>query len=159
MTSQDLISPDQEPVVPSESPRPGTATAGLGGRIRNWILLLGLAILAGVVAWLSGEWTLDYFKPSEAAASSMYDFRALNLEMQRVGAWNGALAFGVLGGLLGLALGTAGGLIRRSLGGAVLGAIAGLILGGLGGALPSLAVMPWQWRHRNDDPASLNLLV
>jgi hypothetical protein len=35
----------------------------------------------------------------------------------------------------------------------------GLILGTAAGALPSFAVMPWQWRHRNDDPSTTELLV
>jgi hypothetical protein len=159
MTSDDAASPATEPVVPSETPRPMPAAAGLGAKLRVGILVLGLAILAGVGAWFSGEKTFGYFQPSLEASSQSYDFRALNREMAQAGAGNGALAFGALGGLLGLGLGVAGGLVRRSVGGALLGGVVGLVLGAAAGALPSLVVMPWQWRHRNDDPASLDLFV
>jgi hypothetical protein len=121
-------------------------------------MILCLAILAGVAAWLVGEPNLGRFKPSAAAAAEAYNFRALNQETARANAFNGALAFGVFGGVLGLALGLAGGLARRSPGGALVGALAGLILGTLAGALPSFAVMPYQWNHRNDDPSTTLLL-
>jgi hypothetical protein len=116
-------------------------------------------LVAGVAAWLEGELVLDYFKPSLAASENFRDPRALNQEMPGVVARNGALTFGPLGGLLGLALGLAGGFSRKSAYGAVIGAIAGLILGTAAGALPSLVVMPWQYRHRNDDPWAADLLV
>jgi hypothetical protein len=116
-------------------------------------------MLAGVAAWLVGESTFDYFKPSEAAAENYRDASALNREMLGVRARNGALTFGVLGGLLGLALGLAGGISRRSSHGALMGAVTGLILGTAAGALPSFGVMPWQWRHRNDDPSTTQLLM
>jgi hypothetical protein len=115
--------------------------------------------LAGVLAWLAGEYTRDYFKPSDEAATQAYNFTALNREMEPVSAGNGALAFGALGGLLGLVLGVAGGLIRRSTQGVVLGALVGLILGAAAGVLPSMWVMPWSWRHRNDDPSATLLLT
>jgi hypothetical protein len=159
MASQDSASPAREPVVPSQSQGPALKSGGLGAQVRIWFLVLVLALVAGVAAWLAGEFTLDYFKPSEEAASAPYDFRALNREMAEVGAYNGAVAFGTLGGLLGLGLGLAGGLIRRSAGGALLGAIVGLILGTAAGALPSFVLMPWHWRHRNDDPSATLLLT
>jgi hypothetical protein len=79
--------------------------------------------------------------------------------MPGVSARNGALTFGVLGGLLGVGLGVAGGLIRRSIPGALLGGFVGLILGAAAGALPAVEIMPWYWRHRNDDPSALSLLT
>jgi hypothetical protein len=108
---------------------------------------------------VAGEYTYNYFRPSKAAAEDARDFRALNREMPGVSARNGALGFGALGGLLGLALGLAGGLAGRSARGALAGAIVGLILGTLAGVLPSFIVMPWVWQHRNDDPATTELLV
>jgi len=131
----------------------------VGAKIQISILVLVLAMLAGVAAWLVGEYTLDYFKPSEAAAENYRNPRALNLEMPGVESRNGALAFGALGGLLGLAMGLAGGLSRRSSHWALMAAMVGLILGTAAGALPSFAVMPWQWRHRNDDPSTANLVM
>jgi hypothetical protein len=119
---------------------------------------MGLGLLAGAAAWLVGERTFEYSRPSKAT-ESIRSFEALNAEMPRVNAINGALTFGVFGGLLGLTLGLAGGLCRRSWLGALTGAIAGLVLGSAAGALPSFAVMPWQWRHRHDDPNASDLLV
>jgi hypothetical protein len=119
---------------------------------------VGLALLAGLAAWQVGESMLDYFKPSQAAASQAYDFRALGREQSQANARNGLVAFGALGGLLGAALGLAGGLSRRSPARALMAALAGLVLGVAAGGLPALAVMPWHWAHRGDDPASLDLL-
>ncbi len=55
--------------------------------------------------------------------------------------------------------GVAGGLSRRSAGGALAGGAAGLALGSAAGALPSFAIMPWQWEHRLDDPGTLDLMT
>ena len=75
-------------------------------------MILGLALLAGVASWLWGEALLDHFKPPERQPPNRYSFVALNLEIARVNALNGALTFGALGGFLGLALGLAGGVTR-----------------------------------------------
>jgi hypothetical protein len=118
---------------------------------------LTAALLAGGAAWWVGERTYNHFQPSEEAASNPYIFAALNREMKVVNARNGAMTFGALGGLLGLALGLAGGLTRRSRAGAVLGGLVGLVLGATAGALPSFGIMPWHWEHHTDDPSSINL--
>jgi hypothetical protein len=126
----------------------------------NWLLVMGLAMLAGLAAWWIGESTYTYFKVSPFALEkvSQRDPGPMNQEMPGVSARNGALTFGTMGGLLGLGLGLAGGLAGRSAGRAALGGFAGLILGTAAGALPSLFLMPWHWHHRNDDPATLELL-
>ncbi|HZW29932.1 MAG TPA: hypothetical protein VFF52_04445 [Isosphaeraceae bacterium] len=156
MTSQDSPAPADPPVQPSSSPAPQAPTAGPGVAIP--MAVLGLALLAGAAAWLVGESTLDSFHTSKAAENYQRP-EILNQEMPRVSSLNGAVGFGPFGALLGLAMGLAGGLARRSLGGAVLGAVAGLILGTAAGVLPSFAVMPWHWAHRNDDPSSTELMV
>jgi hypothetical protein len=158
MSSEDASTAGGERPVTSQARGPKSATPSLGARIPNWILVMGLGLLAGAAAWLVGERTFEYSRPSKAA-ESIRSFEALNAEMPGVNAINGALTFGVLGGLLGLALGLAGGLSSRSSSRALTGAVAGLILGSAAGALPSFAVMPWQWRHRNDDPNASDLLV
>jgi hypothetical protein len=122
-------------------------------------MIITLAMLGGVAAWLFGEQALNHFRPSEAAASQRYAFGALNKEMLWVSAENGALSFGALGGFLGLAMGLAGGASRPSTKWALIGAIVGAIIGGLAGALPSFAVMPYQWKHRNDDPNNADLVM
>jgi hypothetical protein len=159
MTSDDPAAAGSETPVPSQSQATKASTMGLGARALIGMAVMCLALLAGLAAWQVGEHTLDYAKPSAAAAENYRDPSGLNAEMPRVNAINGALSFGVLGGLLGLALGLAGGLCGRSWAGALTGAVAGLILGAAAGSLPSFAVMPWQWRHRNDDPNAADLLV
>jgi hypothetical protein len=159
MTTNDAPSTGAHPASHTESLAAQASAAGWSAKLQNWAVILGLALLAGVAAWLVGEYTFDYFKPSLAASENYRNPTALNAEMPGVNARNGGLTFGALGGLLGLALGLAGGLCRRSIRWALTGAVAGLILGAAAGALPSFAVMPWQWRHRNDDPWTADLLV
>jgi hypothetical protein len=130
-----------------------------GTNAATWTWTLVAALLAGTAAWLIGEAGLDYYQPSEKAAAEPYDHEPLNREMEVVSGRNGAIAFGALGGLLGLALGLAGGLSRSAVGPALTGAAVGLVLGVAAGGLPAFVVMPWQWRHRNDDPASIDLMV
>lgn len=122
-----------------------------------WSTALMLALLAGVGAWLVGEQYFEYFQPSEKAAADPYAYEALNLEMAEAGRWNGSIAFGTLGALLGLGLGVAGGLSSGSRRGSLLGGSVGLVGGLVAGVLPALVLMPWSWHHRNDDPASLDL--
>ena len=85
--------------------------------------------------------------------------RRLNNEIEHANALNGALAFGVLGAVLGIAMGVGGGCTARSARGAVLGGVVGLVLGAAAGALPSFWIMPWQWRHRHDDPSTTDILM
>jgi hypothetical protein len=59
---------------------------------------------------------------------------------------NAALAFGVLGGMLGLALGIAGGLTRWNVLSGLKAGVFGLALGGLLGAGTSLAIVPVYYR-------------
>jgi hypothetical protein len=159
MTSQDAPGTGPESVVPSQS-REGKPTPPTDRiLLKKAILFMGLALLAGAAAWEVGEYTMGYAKVSRAAAENYRDSTALNREMPGVNATNGALTFGVFGGLLGMAMGLGGGLTRRSPIHALMGAIAGLLLGAVAGGLPSLWVMPWQWRHRNDDPSTQQLLM
>jgi hypothetical protein len=159
MASPDAASPGTDSVAAAPSQPSPSSSVGLSWTIGPWTLVL--ALLAGAAAWLVGESTFDYFKPSLAASENVRGFNPflLNQEMPGVRARNGAATFGALGGLLGLALGLAGGLSRRSAVGVLLGALVGLILGTAAGALPALAVMPWQFRHRHDDPSTSSLFM
>jgi hypothetical protein len=158
MISPDPTSVGGAQVAPSPA-REASSSASLGAKISAGALVLALSFLGGTAAWLAGEYFLNFYKASRAASENYRDPTALNLEMPGVNSRNGALAFGSLGGLLGLCLGLAGGISRRSVGGALLGAIAGVILGVTCGAFPSFAVMPWQWTHRGDDPWTADLLA
>jgi hypothetical protein len=159
MPADDMLSTGADSASPTDALKAQTAPAVWKVTLRNWAVILGLALLAAIASWLWGEVLLDYFKPSEKAAAERYSFIALNREMARANALNGALSFGALGGFLGLALGLAGGLTRSSPRSAVMGAIVGLVVGELAGALPSFGLMPFQWRHRNDDPNNAMLLM
>lgn len=152
-----------EPLTPQGSvptaAEPAAPPVDQWAPVSIWLIALAAALLAGVASWPIGEATRRYFKPSEAAAAQRYDFRALNRETAIANARNGALAFGALGGLLGLGLGLAGSLSRRPSRGALRSAAVGLILGAATGALPSFAILPWHWQTRHDDPASIDLTM
>jgi hypothetical protein len=150
---------DGESAATSKEPAQHQSVPQPRGAARIMMLIFGLAILAGTCAWIVGEFALDHYKPSEKAASQAYAFAALNSEIAQANALNGAIAFGVLGAVLGIAMGVGGGLTARSARGAVLGAVIGLVLGAAAGALPSFWIMPWQWKHRHDDPATTDILM
>jgi hypothetical protein len=158
MSSEETRVPDIDPTVPAtgHAARPDVRRSV---RAMDWIVILCLAALAGFGAWKIGESTMTYSKLPRAVAENYRDTGPLNAMMPGVNSINGALTFGSLGGLLGLAMGLAGGVTRRSLSSAAVGAVVGLILGAAAGALPSPLVMPWQWRHRNDDPFNADLLT
>jgi hypothetical protein len=159
MTSLNAASADPEPRVPSPAQDSRPANGIQKSRVLIWVLLLGLGLLAGIAAWLVGERTMVYTRPSLAASENYRDSGPLNIEMLHVTAINGSLTFGALGALLGLAMGLGGGLSSGSAKSAISGAVVGLVLGAAAGALPSLVVMPWQWSHRNDDPANVELMM
>jgi hypothetical protein len=119
---------------------------------------LAAALLSGAASGLVGEAAYNHFQPSDAASGQRFDFTRLNVEQAQANARNGAMVYGALGGLLGLGLGLAGGLSRRSLGAAVTGAAVGLMLGAAAGGLPPFAVMPWYAGHRADEPSATTLL-
>lgn len=156
-------SPAPVPPPPPEAPEPAAPSQGppaaRSAATRTWLVVVATALLAGALSWLVGEAAYDYFQPSEEAARQQYDFSALNREMAVAGGRNGAVAFGALGGLLGLAMGLVGGLARRSAHGALGAGLAGLVLGVAAGALPAFVLVPWHVQNRNNDPASLNLLT
>jgi len=162
MQPHDADSPNPAPPPPPEPPAPVSEFAGVAADrrppARTWLVASAAALLAGVAAWLVGEATLDYYKPSKEAAEQLRNFVALNREQSIANGRNGAIAFGALGGLLGLGLGVAGGLSRRSTGAALAGGFVGLTLGAVVGALPAFAIMPWQWYHRHDDPYNADLV-
>lgn len=142
---------------PSEPAPVGTSAAGSG----PWSLglPLGIALLAGVLAWAIGEKTHNYFKPSEKAAAEAYNFTQLNIELRSTKSQNGAMSFGALGALMGLGFGMAGGLVRGSWRWALVAGVLGFVLGAAAGALPPFGIMPWLHDRRTDDIARHDLVV
>jgi hypothetical protein len=102
--------------------------------------------LAGLAAWLLGEYALDWFSPelvSAAVGGRMGGPDAPTPDSTRMAAVkNAALAFGLLGALLGGLLGLAGGMIRPSLRAGLAAGLIGAALGMAAGASASLGVLP-----------------
>jgi hypothetical protein len=69
------------------------------------------------------------------------------------------VAFGSLGAVTGLALGLAGGCVRRSARAALIAAIAGLILGGTTGAIMPRVLMPIYFKMHDPDRDDLFLAL
>src|SRR5262249_4027885 len=80
---------------------------------RIWALAMGAGLLAGVLAWVAGEMALTAFKPELEEAPGMGVVLMLPSRKGEIKAdtQNAALAFGLLGAILGLGLGIAGGLV------------------------------------------------
>jgi hypothetical protein len=114
---------------------------------RTWSIILAASTLAGLCAFGLGEVSPRLFPPSTYFAP---EIRARPLllaqEMQRrrllFSDRAAAAAYGGLGMLLGLALGAAGGLARRSSRAAIAAGFTGMVLGGTAGAATPCLVLP-----------------
>lgn len=110
-----------------------------------WAWALAGGGLAGLAAWLLGEYALGWFSSDlqSVAPAKMGGVDDLTADATRMAAVkNAALAFGLLGSLLGGLLGLAGGMIRPSLRAGMVAGLAGAILGLAAGAGASLGVLP-----------------
>jgi hypothetical protein len=125
---------------------------------RLWALALGGGVLAGLIAWLVGEAAYKYFLPPLRQVTMM----GVTIEVPtfadqvRADRKNATLAFGALGATLGLCLGAAGGLARRSWPAAARGALAGVVLGGAAGAIASTAILPIYFQRLEHDQEELS---
>jgi hypothetical protein len=99
----------------------------------GWLVGTALAagVLAGVLAWAIGERVQGTFvPPSTATNMAGQTIRRISFQDQAVAdTKNATLAFAALGGVLGLVLGAAGGIVRKSFSGAVAGVVSGFVLG------------------------------
>src|SRR4051812_29395689 len=89
MTTQDSGSKDGDAVLQSRNTDSRPAPAVTAAKARVWIMALGLSMLAGVAAWLIGEYAFEYVKPSKAVAENYRDSSGLNREMPVVNSLNG----------------------------------------------------------------------
>lgn len=132
------VNPDQVQDSPERGPGvqygSGPMELALPRAGRLVVLTLGAGLLAGAVAWLAGEATVQTFRPKMVTANTpMGPMTAAPAdEIVRTDVKNAALAFAMQGACLGLALGLAGGLARGS---ARAGAAAGLAGAAIGAAL------------------------
>jgi hypothetical protein len=118
-----------------------------------WIWTLGMALLAGSIAWAIGESLYDHYDAKTGPITNRYDFTLQNQAKQAADRNNARLSYGVFGVFMGLIGGLAGGLYRRSAASAVSAGLVGLILGGIGAALVSFELAPMFPRfYRNDSP-------
>jgi hypothetical protein len=122
--TSDVTTRSQGSFTGSES---SLASSVQAGRIGLFALVAGLA--AGLAAWGLGEQLHEFFAPTLAQGD--FDSK-LYVPSPETKSWanvrNSTLAFGLLGGSLGLALGVAGGLAARSPRSAVKAGLVGLVL-------------------------------
>ena len=137
-------SPSQ-PVDPghaNESPRGPTRAPS--SAVRTWLLVVAAGLLAGLAGFGIGEVAPSFFPISTKLPPDIAGNRR-GSRSRLSGAWgsleteSAALAYGGLGTVLGLALGVAGGLARRSPRAAIAAGVLGLVLGGAAGAGDDLA--------------------
>jgi hypothetical protein len=138
-------------------PVSSTSTAQRHGVAGSWVAAFTFAILAGLSSWLVGEQFFGYYKPSHEAESDPYAFTALRRERSAAESRNTAIAYGALGAFLGLGLGAAGGLARRSLPAAISAGLVGGLVGVGAGAGPPFVLVPLHLR--SVDPAEPSLLL
>jgi hypothetical protein len=124
-------------------------------------LALAAGAFAGLVAWAGGEWVEKanpYQIVSEHVVSGNVQLaqRARNLITKSIA------SYGLLGAALGLALGTVGGLTRRSGPRVVMGAVFGLVLGMVAGSGMARIMVPVFLRNEDTtvtDDLILSLLT
>jgi hypothetical protein len=128
-------------------------------RLGIWALAAGL--LAGAGSWGVGEATINAFPPKlermMTPVGPLMGTRAT--EQVKADTKNAALAFAVQAACLGMALGLAGGLARRSLGGGAMAGLAGAVLGGALALGAAAALQPVYYRNVQLDQIEQSLIV
>src|SRR5947209_3454211 len=103
-----------------------------------WIMVLACGLLAGLAGFGLGEYALQLLAPSgdlppgirgDREKAPIEHARRRHVSQGQVA----TMAYGVLGALLGLTLGAAGGMTRRSAGAAIRAALIGLVVGATAG--------------------------
>jgi hypothetical protein len=131
--------------VADERPGHGAASSSV---LRGWSLIIGAGILAGLAGFCVGEASETHIRPDlnlpeEIMRSSSQKPLEIERRMGIARDHRTALAYGGLGLFLGLALGAAGGLTRRSARAAIVAGLTGLVLGGVAGAVTTRGVLPY----------------
>ena len=115
------------------------------------------ALIAGAVSLLAGEAIMSHFRsdllPKLAVNPNPEDMR----RFREARLYSAALTFATMGGLLGLALGVAGGLARRSAWASVRAGFVGLVLGTAAAA--GVAYVVVSIFYKQHDPQSGDLLL
>jgi hypothetical protein len=118
-----------------------------GPILRPVALIAAAGLLAGLTAFGLGELVYGRFVP-ELVAQNLGGNQVMRPTLETLAASdarNSAMAFGVLGCVLGLFLGMAGGLERGSIGSAAKAGCVGLVLGAtVGAVLPLVLIVPYE---------------
>jgi hypothetical protein len=136
---------------------------GMASTDRRWLWALALiaATVAGVGAWAVDEPIHAYFQaPLRRVVTMGYaSLRSTPEEAVSASIKNAVVAYGLLGGSVGLLLGVAGGLARHSVRGATVGGGAGLVVGAGLTALVSVPALIGYWSYFGDNPLTGELVV
>jgi hypothetical protein len=136
---------------------------------RLWLCAISSGVLAAVIGWVAGERAARSFHWEGHVQVEDLDARgqrdrslpgSLLKSRENAETKNAALAMGILGAVLGLAFGAAGGLSRRSTRAAGLGGITGLLLGAVVGTVVPCELVPLFYRSLSRPPnPALPLLI
>jgi hypothetical protein len=154
-TSRSEVDPTHSGLPPGE-----TAISRPSGRA--WMMVLAGGLLAGVAGFGLGEYALQLLAPSRDLppgirgdqVKSNIEFARRRLVSQNQVA---TMTYGVLGALLGLTLGAAGGMARRSPGAAIRAALIGLVLGAATGTGTTFLLLSL-YRALHADPSADNAM-
>lgn len=144
---------DPSSVVPAV-PEPGAP------RLRRevWLVALAAAVVAGLVAWLAEEATYGVFKPRlfhQRLPDGAITFQPTLGSQKVADTRNAALAFGLQGGIVALALGLAGCLGSRSARRGVMVGLVAALAGAAAGAASAAALFPVIYLNPVPDPNDL----
>jgi hypothetical protein len=130
---------------------------------RLWAVSLVAALVAGLAAWIIGEQSLHLFTPAREWRTGKVDavsrLKPTVATLRAADTKNAALAFSILGALLGLALGGAGGFARRSSRQASIAGLVGLVLGSALVPAVTLAALPRYYSAKDLDRSQDDLVL
>src|SRR4051794_30593576 len=119
---------------------------------RAWMLVLAGGLLAGLAGFGLGEYASQLLAPSpdlppgirgDQVKAPLEHARRRRVSQDQIA----TMTYGGLGALLGLALGAAGGMARRSPRAAITAALIGLVLGAAAGFGTTFLLLPWFHAH------------
>ncbi len=150
MTQPDHPHAHPEPMLTGDASASLTSRAGHRSAapaispLRLCLMALTAGLAAGAASWFVGESFVERFKPEMHSVEKYGVTSQLPTAESLVSCEinNAALAFAILGGMLGAALGFSGGLARGNVLAAGKASGAGLVLGAMAGVLASLILVP-----------------
>jgi hypothetical protein len=133
------------------------AASASRGRWRSWTILLAAGLVAGLVAWVAGEWTHGHFRARTYSVEVMgiKSMQPSRESQKAADIANAALASAILGSMTALTMGLAGGLtVRAPWRGAIVG-LGAQVVGAFAAAGASLALIPIFFRQLVPDSNDL----